>query len=195
MPDSSGLDKPPSRTLLLSGWGLPDRPLLPRTIRHRSLAHLPTRSLSQSYTMESHNKSSNSDNSRNHINPRNILVHLNTITKQLYLILKTCLLSSRIHARLTNSPLPPQGATTRQAAVCYNDNMRSLSDPGPLSAIGFTYNIQSPTTIYPKYIHKIVRSPHYPPSTNVLKTRSNRTMPLTKTYGSTPHKEANLTPN
>ena len=100
----SGLGKPPYRTLLLSGWGLPDRPTSLLTIHHRSLARLHTRSLSQSYTSESHNDSINSDNTRHYINPPNILVHLNTITKRLHLIFKTRLLSSRIHARLTNSP-------------------------------------------------------------------------------------------
>ena len=80
----------------------------------------------QSYTLESHNNSLISDNTRNYINSRTILVNLNTITKRLYLISKTRLLSSRIHARLTNSPLPPQEATTRPAAVSYDDNVRLL---------------------------------------------------------------------
>ena len=54
--------------------------------------------------MKSHNNSLNCNNSRNYINSRNKLVNLNTITKRLYLIFKTRLLPSRIHARLTNSP-------------------------------------------------------------------------------------------
>ena len=40
--------------------------------------------------------------------------------------------------------LPPQEGTTRKAAVSYDDNVRSLGHPGPLSTIGFTYNIQFP---------------------------------------------------
>ena len=118
MPDSSGFGKPPSRTLLLSLSGLPDRPTSLRTIHHRSLAHLHTRSLTQSYAAESHNNSLNCDNSRNYINPRNIFVNLNTISKWLYLIIETRLLSSRMHAQLTNSPLPPQEATT--ASIPYD---------------------------------------------------------------------------
>ena len=161
MPDSSGLGKPLSRTLLLSGWGQPDRPTSHLTIRHRSLACLHTRSLSQSYTFESCSNSLNSDNTRNYINSRTILVNLNTITKRLYLILKTRLLSSRIHARLTNPhpPLPPQEATTRQAAVSYDDNVRLLCNPIPLSLACFAYNTQSPATIS-EYIHTIVWSLH-----------------------------------
>ena len=109
------------------------------------LARLHTRSLTQSYTLESHNNTLNSNNTRNYINSRTILVNLNTMTR---------LLSSRIHARLTNSPLPPQEATTRQAAVSYDDNTRLICNPGPLSVACFAYNTQSPTIIS-EYIRAI----------------------------------------
>ena len=69
---------------------------------------------------------------------------LNTISKRLYLIIKTRLLSSIMHAQLTDSP-----ATTRghhhKAAISHADNTRSLGDPGPLSTSRFVYNMQSPT--------------------------------------------------
>ena len=42
--------------LLLSLWGLPDRPTSLRTIHHRSLARLHTWFLTQSYAAESHNQ-------------------------------------------------------------------------------------------------------------------------------------------
>ena len=71
----------------LSGRGLLDKPTSRLTIRHRSLARLYTRSLSQSYTFESHNNSLNRDNTRYYINSRTILVNRNTITNRLYLIL------------------------------------------------------------------------------------------------------------
>ena len=67
------------------------------------------------------------------MNSRTILVFRNTITNQLYLICGTRLLLSRIYARLNNSPLPPQEATTRLAAVSYDDNTRLPCNPGPLS--------------------------------------------------------------
>ena len=114
-----------------------------RTIHHQSLARLLYATLTHSYAAELHNNSLNCNNSRHYINPRNTLVNLNTTTKRLYLIIKTRLLSSRIHAQLTNSPLPPQEATTRQAAVSHDDSTRSLGDPGPLSATCFAYNIPS----------------------------------------------------
>ena len=104
MPDSSGLGKPPSRTLLLSLWGLPVRPTSLRTIHHWSLARLHARYLTQSCTVEFHNNSFCCNYSRNYNNSRNKLVNLTTITKRLYLILQTRLLPSRIHTQLTNSP-------------------------------------------------------------------------------------------
>ena len=55
--------------------------------------------------MKSHNNSLNCNTSRNYFNSRNNLVILNTITRRLYLIFKTRLLPSIIHARLTNSSL------------------------------------------------------------------------------------------
>ena len=48
-------------------------------ICHRSLARLHIRTLSQSYTFESHINSVNSDNTRNYINSRTIFVNRNTI--------------------------------------------------------------------------------------------------------------------
>ena len=73
-PDSSGLGVSPSRTLLLSLLGLPDRPTSFRTIHRQSLAHLHTRYLTQSHTVKSHNNTLNCNYSRNYFNSRNKLV-------------------------------------------------------------------------------------------------------------------------
>ena len=51
------------------------------------------------------------------------------MTKRFYLLMKTHLLSLRIHTQLSNSPLAPQEATTRPAAVSHNDNTRLLGEP------------------------------------------------------------------
>ena len=117
-----------------------------------------------SYTSKSHiiyKLSINWYNSCNIINPRNTLANLNTVAKRL---LSHTTNTSTLFKN--NRPtlwfyMPPQEATTRKAAVSYDDNVRSLGDPGPLSTIGFTYNIQFPPPWqYPKYIHQIVRSLH-----------------------------------
>ena len=156
MPNSSRLGTPPSRTQRRRPAGQPHFwSIYPPHITRTSYKC----SLSQSYTFESHNNPLYSDNTRNYINSQTILQNRNTITKQLYITFEIRLLSSRIHVRLTNSPLPPQEATTRPAAVSYDGNVRLLCNPGPLSATCFACNTQSPTTIS-EYIHTIVRSLH-----------------------------------
>ena len=67
--------------------------------------------------MKSHNNSLNCNNSRNYFNSRNKLVNLNTITKRLYLIFKTRLLPSRIHARLTNITPPATARSHHPSGV------------------------------------------------------------------------------
>ena len=74
------------------------------------LAHLPKRSLhtptQPEHTINSHN------NSRNYINPRNTLVYLNTITKRLYHMNKTRLLSDSPCHRKRPPPVRRQSPTT-----------------------------------------------------------------------------------
>ena len=96
MPDSSRLGKPPSRTLLLRYVSCRTDPFLSELsttdyshVLLNDLYHNPTQ---QKYTINT----LNSNNSRNYINPRNTLVYLNKN--------KIRLLSSRIHAELTDSP-------------------------------------------------------------------------------------------
>ena len=68
---------------------------------------------------------------------RNTEISANKPKYTFLLLTSVRLLSSRIHVILTNSPLPPQEATTRPAAVSYDDNVLLPGDPRPLSA---TYN-------------------------------------------------------
>ena len=89
----------------------------------------------------------NSNNSRNYINPPEY-TYMNTITMRLYQINKTRLLSTRIYAELPDSACHRKRPPPVKAAVSYDDSMRSLGDPGPLSTISFVYNINShPITI------------------------------------------------
>ena len=104
-----------------------------------------TRSLSQSYTSKSHNNSLNSDNTRNYINPRNILVNLNIITKRLYLIFKHVYSLQEYTPNFLTPPChrkrPPPVRRQSPATTTL------LCDHGPLSVTCFAYNTQSPTTI------------------------------------------------
>ena len=84
----------------------------------------------------------NSNNSRNYINPRNTLVHMNTITRRLYHIYKTRPHSTRTNVQLPDSTRQRKRPPPVKAAVSYDDNARSLGDPGPLSTICFVYSIQ-----------------------------------------------------
>ena len=82
---------------------LPDRLTILPTVRHRTLARLPMRNLHTPAQQNHTVNSINLNNSRNYKNSRNTLVNLNTISKRLYLILKTRLLPSRINAQLRDS--------------------------------------------------------------------------------------------
>ena len=125
-------------------WYVGQTHFSPITIHHRSLVRLPMRSL-RTHTQRNHTLDSiNWYNSRNNINPRNTLVNLNTITKRLYLILQTRLLYLRIHAQLRDSTCHHKRPPPVKAAVSYDDNVRSLGDPRPLSTIGFEYNTSFP---------------------------------------------------
>ena len=113
---------------------LSDRPTILLTIHHRPLVRLLTRNL---HTPTQRNHTINSiylNNSRIYINPRNTLVNLNTISKRLYFILKTRLLSSRIHTQIRDSTCHRKRPPPVNAAVSYDDSVRSLGDPGPLFA-------------------------------------------------------------
>ena len=99
LPDSASL--PP---------GLYCSAICPSGQAHYSPNYPPPTTRTSSYTISTHCDSYaaeshliNLKNSHNYINPRNTLVNLNTITKRLYLILQTRLLSSRIHAQLPDS--------------------------------------------------------------------------------------------
>ena len=86
--------------------------------------------------------------------------------------------------------LSPQDTATSPAAVSRNDTRL----PGNLDPPTVAHNTLN---TYSRPLWPITNRQHCPivtppPSTNVLKTRSDQTIPLTKTNGNTPHKEANL---
>ena len=127
MPASSGLGKPPSRTLLLHYVSFRTDPLL-STISTTAYSHVLLTDLylhtptQQKYTINT----LNSNNSRNYINPRNTLVHLNTVTKRLYHIYKTRPHSTRTNIKFPDSTCHRKRPPPVKAQISYDDNMRSL---------------------------------------------------------------------
>ena len=172
--------------------GLPDRPTSLLNIHHRSLVRLPIRSL-HTHMQRNHTLDSiNWYNSRNNINPRNTLVNLNTITKWLYLILQTRLLSSGIIAQFPDStshrkrppPVRGQSPTTttcgREATPdhCLRSVSRTIYNSRPHNNIRSTFSNSSDhyisPCIWPRHVRLWLPWANYPRKSAHSKIRRNK---------------------